>query len=258
MSCATAPIHWAPQIRMPNAVRSVLRSRLEVALRDPQARCHLVWLVTLGSLRTRKEHPRGIPWECLRSECERTLEALGCPDPERAWRRTLELFPDTAERTEVGWRPHPQWASMADRVSLRSGVILLALTGQPWDDRYPLATGVTFFNQALYHECHDALEILWRRAEDPLKQRLRGMILLAGGFHHQQEGHRLGMEALWSDALGLLEPLGGTLETPWGCVGMASALEAVRLRLAWLEHYATETNLEPLWKLPRPEWEWGV
>lgn len=256
MTCATAPAHWAPQARLPHPVMRFLRTRLEAALEDPAARLHLAWPMLLGSPRLRAAHPEGIELQLLLQEGGRTLAALGCSDPESAWRAALEAFPDTADRGPGGWLPHRIWEPLSEPVSLRCGVMLLALTGQPLDDRYRLASGATLFNTALFHECHDALEGLWNEAEGELKAGLQGLILMTAGFFHLQVSNAPGMLALWPEALEALEPFEGTLETPWGRLRFGEALQAVAQRVAWLREQETGADLAPLWSFPRPEWEW--
>ena len=256
MTCATAPAHWAPQARLPHPVMRFLRVRLERALEEPAARLHLVWPMVLGSPRLREVHPEGMPLEILLREGGRTLAALGCHDPERAWREALEAFPDTADRAPGGWLPHRLWEPLAEPVSLRCGVMLLALTGQPLDDRYRLAASATLFNTALFHEAHDALEPLWNEAAGETRDGLQGLILMTAGFFHQQVANGPGMLALWPEAQELLESLEGILKTPWGRIGFEGALQAMNQRLAWLRDQEPGTDQAPLWTLPRPEWEW--
>lgn len=231
-----------------------VRARLEAALDDPAARLHLVWPTVLGAPRLREEWPEGVPLEVLLGQAGRMLAALGCPDPERAWLEALEALPDTADRGPGGWLPHRIWEPLAATVSLRCGVILLALTGQPEGTRYRLGSAVTLFNSALFHECHDALEPLWLHAEGDLKRHLQGLILMTAGFFHQQHHDVNGMLALWPEALELLESAEGRLDTPWGRVTLLHSLEAVEARLAKLEDGDPEQGLEALWSLSRPEW----
>jgi hypothetical protein len=184
---------------------------------------------------------------------------LAAQDPGAAWRSDLERFPGTADRGPTGWIPQRAWEPLASLVSLRSGVALLALLGLPEDDRYALAAGVSLFNAALFHECHDALEPLWLDAEGPLKTGLQGLILVAGGYHHHQTQNAPGMASLWEDALTALAEAGEALPTPWGTLGFGQSLAGIRARLAALENDVGERDAEPpwdrLWSLERPEWE---
>jgi hypothetical protein len=193
-----------------------------------------------------------VPEPVLLAGAAPMLEALGLRDPRAAFEQALAQLPTTADRAEEGWLPHRIWAPMAGLVSLRQGVALLAMLGQPEDERYGLACGVALFNAALFHECHDALEPLWLKAEPPLKNGLQGLILLAGGFHHLQLHNAGGMISLWGDALAALDPAGGALATPWGSVDFQGGRAAAAERMAWLDHYDGDMALDPLWAMSRP------
>lgn len=256
MSCATAPVFWQRQRRLPLSVMRFLRVRLEEALRNPGRRSLLVWLMVLGAPKQREVFPEGIPEPELLAQAKRILEALGIPDPEAAWKACLEEFPDTARLGPSGWLPGLLWEEQASELSLRSGVILLALTGQPEDERYRLSCAVSLFNMALFHECHDALEDLWLNAHGALKQGLQGLILLTAGFYHQQHHDASGMVTLWRDAISMLEPFSGQLRTPWGRVDFEASLETARSRFEWLKLEEETTHLDQLWGMPRPEWSY--
>ncbi|BDU72575.1 DUF309 domain-containing protein [Mesoterricola silvestris] len=256
MTCGPrTPVFWQRQPGLPRPVLGFLRSRLEAALADPADRALLAWPTVLGAPRVREEFPGGLPEAELLA---RAAAMLPQEDPERAWRDVLARFPDTADRGPGGWVPHRIWDPLSSLVSLRSGVTLLALLGLPGGDRYPLAAGVSLFNAALFHECHDALEPLWLEAEGPLRGGLQGLILMAAGHHHLQVQNAPGMAGLLEDAV---EALGGgdALATPWGTVSYGAALDLVRERLAALDDEFGERAEEPpwerLWALDRPEWE---
>jgi hypothetical protein len=254
MSCATAPVFWAPQERLPLPLQRFVRSRLEAALQNPRDRALLVWPTVLGAPRLREAHPGGIGEPELFSQAGRMLAALGTNDPESAWRESLASFPDTADKGPDGWLPQRIWDPLSAQISLRCGVILLALTGQPEGERFRLASAVTLFNSALFHECHDALESLWQEATGDLKRGLQGLILIAAGFYHQQRQDAGGMISLWKDAHAALTPLQGALATPWGTVDFAESLESIEQRIGWLRSLDTEADLGALWDMPRPEW----
>ncbi len=255
MTCATTPAFWARQQRMPLPLQRFVRVRLEAALDNPEARPLLVWPTILGAPRVREAHPEGIPEEALLAQAGRMLAALGVTDPTEAWKKTLNGFPDTADKGATGWLPQRIWDPLSAQLSLRCGVILLALTGQPEDERYRLASGVTLFNSALFHESHDALESYWIHASGELKKGLQGLILTAAGFYHQQNHDALGMISLWKDALAALGPFEGELPTPWGTVDFRESLEAMEQRITWLRALDTEAELDGLWDLLRPEWK---
>lgn len=251
-----APVFWQPQQRLPVSVMRFLRIRLEAALERPEHRSLLAWPTILGAPGLRAQHPEGIPVDELIQHATRMLMPYGITDVAGAWERCLEALPDTAVAGATGWLPSETWAGEADQVSLRCGVILLSLMGHPQDEQaYRLSAGVALFNSALFHECHDALEGLWQESRGHLKKGLQGLILLAGGFYHQQVQHVPGMVALWEDALPILAPLDGELETPWGTVSFLESLQAVEARLGWLEGQLDTSDASPLWSLPRPRLE---
>jgi hypothetical protein len=253
MTCApTAPVFWQRQPKLPLPIMKYLGARLEQALARPEDRALLVWPTVLGAPALREAHPDGIPEVELLARAEPMLAPLGAPDPAAAWARTMERLPNTAEPGPGGWLPHRIWEPLSALVSLRMGVALLAMIGQPEDDRYPVSCGVSLFNCALFHECHDALEPLWSEAQGPLRSGLQGLILLAGGFHHMQLHNPGGMMGLWEDALAALEPFAGRVATPWGAVLTADAEASAARGLEWMESYDGDRELDPIWELPRP------
>jgi len=255
MSCDTVPAFFQRQPVLPLPVQDWLRKRTDPAVAAPAGREALVWPMVLGAPRLREAHPDGIPERLLMELSAGPLAALGQPDPEEAWKRARAAHPDVAEQGPGGWRPHSAWGRFAPLLSLRTGVALMVLTGLPADERYPFRAGIGLFNACLYHECHDALEPLWAMAEDPLKRRLQGLILLTGGYHHLQLLNPGGMRALWEEALKALGDCGDRLVTPWGAIGVVQALHVTHERLMWLEHGRDDGDLAPLWGLPRPVWE---
>lgn len=250
------PVFWQRQPRLPLSVARVLRRRLEAALHDPSSMRHLVWPTILGAPKLLDAHPEGVPEDLLLEKARPLLATLQHEDPPReAWQESLELFPDSARRGPAGWLPHEDWSEAASLVSLRSGVMLLALMGHPADETYPLRAGISLFNSALYHECHDAFEVLWSPSRGRLRSGLQGLILLAAGFHHQQMHHAAGMLSVWRSAQESLGTRDGLLETPWGTVEFVSALQAAVARLDWLWDRDANVDLEPLWELERPTLE---
>jgi len=254
MSCATAPAFWARQQRLPLPLQRFVRGRLEAALLDPLDRSLFVWPMILGAPRLRESQPEGISEAELLGQAGRMLAALGVTEPAMAWRKNLQAFPDTADKGAQGWVPQRIWEPLSAPLSLRCGVVLLALTGQPEDERYRLASGVTLFNSALFHESHDALEGLWAGASGDLKTGLQGLIFAAAGFYHQQHHDAIGMISLWKDALATLAPFEGKLCTPWGSLDFTASLDSMEERIAWLRGLETEADLDGLWEMPRPEW----
>lgn len=259
MTCTgQKPLFWQRQPVLPLDVQRFLRGRLEAALHDPGDRSLLVWPVVLGAPRLRAEHPGGLPEPLLLEHAARMLAAVGSGSPEEAWARALERFPDTAAAGPGGWRPGPDWGPLSPLVSLRCGVALSALTGLPGEEGYLLRAAVALFDLALYHETHDALEVLWQEATGELRQGLQGLILMTAGYHHQQLHNLAGAAAVWEEALARLEPFHGLLATPWGKVEHRDALQFTEERLAYLgapSGKGEDADPEALWSMPVPRWE---
>lgn len=253
-ACNRTPF-WQRQPQLPGDVHHFLRERLEAALGDPDQRQTLVWPTILAAPMLRQTHPEGIPELRLLEHAARMLSALGHHDPAAAWQSHLVRWTDTAEGSGAGWRPHASWGAWGPLVSLRSGWQLAALTPLSPGPAYPLSCGVSLFNHGLFHECHDALEPLWIEAAGDLKDRLQGLILLAGGYHHLQQHNRRGLVALWEEALSRLEACQGHVDTPWGQVRVEAALDLTARRLDHGRTLDDASDLAPLWDLDRPTWE---
>jgi len=256
--CNRTPF-WQRQPRLPLEIHRFLQDRLEGALQNPGARQALVWPTILGAPALRQLHPQGIPEAELWNHAARMLQALDQSDPAAAWSSNLANRPDTAELGPTGWRPAAGWGAWGPLVSLRCGWQLAALTPLPPGERYPLASGVSLFNHGLYHECHDALEPLWTRAEGTLKNDLQGLILLAGGYHHLQQHNLTGLLSLWEEAVRRLEERGGAVPTPWGTVRVQTALDLTARRLDHGKRVMDGADEDAvfgfLWALDRPTWE---
>ena len=54
--------------------------------------------------------------------------------------------------------------------------------------------GIELFNNCEFFECHEVLEDLWRPERGPRRLFLQGVIHLAVGFYHHQQGNRAGAE----------------------------------------------------------------
>lgn len=54
--------------------------------------------------------------------------------------------------------------------------------------------GIELFNRCAFFECHEVLEDLWRPERGARRLFLQGVIHLAVGFHHYQQGNRAGAE----------------------------------------------------------------
>ncbi len=185
-----------------------------------------------------------------------TLEVLGQRDPAAACARAMELLPNTADRGSRGWVPHRIWDPLAPLVSLRLGVALLALLGQPEDARYPLACGAALFNSALFHECHDALEPLWLEGRGRAEGRAAGPDP-AGRWlpSHAAAQRRRDDQPLGGRPAGARTARRARWPRPGAPSRCAGAAAAAAERMAWLERYDGAMELDPLWALARPTWE---
>ena len=54
--------------------------------------------------------------------------------------------------------------------------------------------GITLFNRRAFFECHEVLEELWRPERGERRLFLQGVIHLAVGFYHHQQGNQAGAE----------------------------------------------------------------
>lgn len=256
--CNRTPF-WQRQPMLPRGIQAFFRARIEAALADPGSRQALVWPTILGAPRLRDMHPEGLPERLLLEHASRMLAALGHHDPAAAWAEHLAAWVDTAERGANGWLPGASWRGYGPLVSLRCGWQLAALTPLPLGAPYPLASGVSLFNHALFHECHDAFEPLWVEASGELKTKLQGLILLAAGYHHLQMHNLQGMVSVWEEALARLGADGGTFTTAWGQVRAQASLDLTAQRLDHGTRLRDDADDDavfgPLWALDRPTWE---
>ena len=52
------------------------------------------------------------------------------------------------------------------------------------DENCSFDEAVSLFNQREYYKCHDFLEALWNKAEEPTRTLIHGILQCAVGFHH--------------------------------------------------------------------------
>lgn len=52
------------------------------------------------------------------------------------------------------------------------------------EDRSSFDDAVALFNSRDYYRCHDCLEEIWHRAEDPVRTLVHGILQCAVGLHH--------------------------------------------------------------------------
>jgi uncharacterized protein len=60
----------------------------------------------------------------------------------------------------------------------------------------PYERGISLFNQALFFECHEVLEDIWRDASEPEKNFVQALIQIAVAFHHHSRGNVRGARSL--------------------------------------------------------------
>ena len=69
-----------------------------------------------------------------------------------------------------------------------------------------LGEGIDLFNRRYFFEAHDVWEEIWRKERSNLRDFFKGLIHLAGGFHHYTNGNWRGSAALLTSGLGYLRP----------------------------------------------------
>ncbi|KAE8704382.1 F-box family protein isoform 1 [Hibiscus syriacus] len=70
-------------------------------------------------------------------------------------------------------------------------------SGSEDDENYSFDEAVSLFKQREYYKCHDLLEALWNKAEEPTRTLIHGILQCAVGFHHLfNQNHRGAMMQL--------------------------------------------------------------
>ncbi|HEV8594959.1 MAG TPA: DUF309 domain-containing protein [Thermoplasmata archaeon] len=69
-----------------------------------------------------------------------------------------------------------------------------------------LEQGIDLFNRHYFFEAHDVLEEIWQAEKGPMRNFFKGLIHLAGGFHHYQNENLRGSAALLTSGIGYLKP----------------------------------------------------
>lgn len=90
-----------------------------------------------------------------------------------------------------------------------------------------LDQGIDLFNRRYFFEAHDVWEEIWRSEKGPMRNFFKGLIHLAGGFHHYQNGNFRGSAALLTSGVGYLTPY---LPSQMG-IHLAAVLAAVQEQL---------------------------
>ena len=97
----------------------------------------------------------------------------------------------------------------------------------PMDVDMLLDQGIDLFNRKYFFEAHDVWEEIWQAERGPMRSFFKGLIHLAGGFHHYQNENYRGSVALLTSGIGYLSPyLPGRLG-----VDLTAVLSEVRAQL---------------------------
>ena len=89
--------------------------------------------------------------------------------------------------------------------------------------------GVELFNAGRYWEAHEALEVVWRRADAPERSLWQGLIQAAAALLHRERGNQHGVLVTGGAALDKLRanaPPGFPVETARFVRALADCLEA--------------------------------
>jgi hypothetical protein len=145
-------------------------------------------------------------------------------------------------RLQGAYRAHGP--SLADRCSRAASAV------RDWRDQGTegiaplLDRAASLANHGLFFEVHELLEPVWFRAMEPMRMALQGLIQIAVGFHHIENGNREGARSLLVLGVAKLAEAGEAL--PLDTRGW---LDELRATLATLASGGTPTRI-PRW--PRP------
>jgi predicted metal-dependent hydrolase len=107
--------------------------------------------------------------------------------------------------------------------------------------------GAALFNAGLYFECHEYLEDVWRRAQEPDRTFYHGLVQAAAGCYHLEKGNAHGAEVLIEKAAGKLRPYGPAyhgLDVAGVLAGLRRVLEDLPADLS-----TAPRNIPVLWKM---------
>jgi predicted metal-dependent hydrolase len=93
----------------------------------------------------------------------------------------------------------------------------------PHEERTAFLRGLAQFNDRLFFECHDTLEEVWAGVRGPSRDFFQGLIQVAVGFYHLQNGNRAGATTVLGRSLARL----GRYPARYGGVEIAPLREAV-------------------------------
>ncbi len=108
-----------------------------------------------------------------------------------------------------------------------------------------LLAGIRQFNAGQFWECHETLEIIWRREAGPVRELYRGILQVGVGFLHLRRANYRGAVSLLERGLRRLEPL------PAVCQGVDVA--DLRVRARWCLEKLLELGPQGVREF-RPEW----
>jgi predicted metal-dependent hydrolase len=84
---------------------------------------------------------------------------------------------------------------------------------KPKDDEFAaytseqlFADGIRMFNEQEFYDCHEVLEALWNREQEPEKQFTQGIIQIAVGLYHYLRGNLAGANKLIPRGLERIRP----------------------------------------------------
>jgi hypothetical protein len=123
---------------------------------------------------------------------------------------------------------------------------------QAWRDRGVdaltslLDRAAALANQGLFFEVHELLEPAWFRAAEPVRTALQGLIQVAVGFHHLENGNREGARSLLGEGSAKIAATGTAL--PLDTASWLGQLQAIS---AMLEG-SRPTGPLPRWPSPGP------
>ncbi len=75
----------------------------------------------------------------------------------------------------------------------------------PMDPEMLLDEGIDLFNRRYFFEAHDVWEEIWQKERGTMRDFFKGLIHLAGGFHHFTNGNWRGSAALLASGVGYLK-----------------------------------------------------
>lgn len=93
------------------------------------------------------------------------------------------------------------------------------------------ADGVSLFNEEEFFECHEVLEALWNREEEPNRQFTQGLIQIAVAIYHLLRGNEIGALKLLPRGLGRIanfKPTYRSIDTAKLCVDVESLLSQIK------------------------------